>query len=598
MNEQKRSRIFLLCLLALTVVVYVGTLQFGFIYDDHQVLEQNPMVTSWGNLVANFTDNLWAFAGIKSAYYRPVFADLWIVLYHLFGLNPIGWHLVNVLLHASVTTLVYFLARRLLAKEVQSAAWMAALLFALHPVHVETVSWVAASCDLLMTMFAVSALICFLRSEDGPSSSWKWKILGAICFSLSMLSKEPGITTAGMAALLIWTKPDIAQPPVSFLNKFRMTTIAMLPWGVLAVLYLLARRVVLGGSAPIPPIPPFLQVMQTWPWLLWFYIKKLLWPVESSAFYDAPYVSQLTWNEFWLPLIGTLALITAIVIWMRRVHNPRIGVFALWMLLPILPQWELRVFSQNDFAHDRYLYLPSVGFCLLAGLAWSAIADRVNQRGISEVKAFIVTAVLLTAVLAPLTVLESSNWANDLVLNSHAVQVAKVYNEEALTNLGSELMKRQMYDDALKVYSQVAARKPGWWQAHQNIGLALFMLGRLDEADEVFRKTALMTNVPRQEPLLFLGYTRMKAGHYSGAEAALRSALEEARNEKVGDETKFSIALAACLLEEGKTDPEKLREALPVLQKIHEQNPKDESINKAIKKTEDDLNGAKKKISK
>jgi len=195
--------------------------------------------------------------------------------------------------------------------------------------------------------------------------------------------------------------------------------------------------------------------------------------------------------------------------------------------------------------------------------------------------------------LAPLTVLESSNWANDLVLNSHAVQVAKVYNEVALTNLGSELMKREKYVDALKVYTQVAQRKPGWWQAHQNIGLALFMLGRLPEADEVFRNTALMTVVPKEEPLLFLGYTRMKAGQYAEAEPAFRAALDEARASQVSDETRFSTALAACLLELGKRDPEKLREALPVLQKIHEQKPNDASIINAIKKTEEDLSKVK-----
>src|SRR5579859_4665812 len=194
------SAALLLCVIAL--VAYIGTLQFNFIYDDHWQIEQNPWIQHWSDAGHYFTGNLWAHAGGQGFFYRPLFACFWILLFQIFGVKAWGWHLANVLLHVLDSVLVLQLARRLLKS--LYAAWLAALLFALHPVHVEVVSWVAASGDLWLVCFVVSALLCHLRAQEESQSSLRWKFASWFFFACAMLMKEPGITLAGMVAMQLW----------------------------------------------------------------------------------------------------------------------------------------------------------------------------------------------------------------------------------------------------------------------------------------------------------------------------------------------------------------------------------------------------------
>src|SRR6266481_2851210 len=273
-------------------ISYFGTLQFDFISDDHSVIEHNQYLQHWSNLKIFITGNIWAFAGTASYYYRPVFAFLWFMLFQIFGTKAWGWHLASVLLHTCSTVLCLNLARKLLRND--QAAVMAALLFALHPVHVEAVSWVSASNDPLMTLFGLSAILCYIQAREQASGFWR--IGSLIFYMLAMLTKEPGITVIGMVAGYEWFCSPNLESNGTVSARMRKLWQLFWPWILAAVMYLWIRRIVLGGITTRLADIPFTQVIQTWPWLLWFYIKKLVMPLESSLYYDSPYVDDFTFD--------------------------------------------------------------------------------------------------------------------------------------------------------------------------------------------------------------------------------------------------------------------------------------------------------------
>jgi len=574
LTPQQTRWMEILFLLLVVALAYGGTLQFKFIYDDHLQIEQNESLKQWSSVSMYFTGNLWQHAGSHSLYYRPVFGAFWILLYHLFGTATWGWHLGSVVLHAIASVLVLLLARKLLKNE--AAAWLATLLFALHPVHIETVSWVSASCDLLMTVFALATLICHVNFSQATDFQWRWKFASYFFFLLAMGSKEPGITVLAMVGIYDWMTTEVPPTVSSIPYKLRRILPSMVPWVVLGAGYLYMRHMTVGAYTTVGM--PNSVVAMTWPWLLWFYVKKFIWPVESSEFYDAEYVDTFSWQLFWVPVIGLLLVAALCWFFYNKKRDHRIPVFLCWIALPIVPQWDLRVFSRNDFAHDRYLYLPSIGFCLLLGLVWSSLAEWMESRKINPQKSLIVTTISLVLVFVPLTFIESSNWADDILLYTHATKVAPKYNAVPLTNLGDTLLKRNQLEDALHIYELVEKVSPEWWTAKYNTGIALFDLQRYSEADQKFYEALMLPKVAPQEPLLYMGQARMKMGRWGDAEPVLRRANDIAESMNDPDRMKYKVQLALCLEQLGQKDRVKAEESLKILQEIQVERPVDSSI--------------------
>jgi dolichyl-phosphate-mannose--protein O-mannosyl transferase len=158
-------------LICISVLVFVSTLSFGFVYDDTLQVLDNPLIRSWQFVGHDFTSNLWAqFGSSASSYYRPVFTSWLRLNYSVFGENPMGWHLTTVAAHAVATAMVFRIALRVL--RVRSQAAIAGLFFAVHPVHVENVSWVSGVVDPLLVIFFLASFLCYLNFRKHRSAIW------------------------------------------------------------------------------------------------------------------------------------------------------------------------------------------------------------------------------------------------------------------------------------------------------------------------------------------------------------------------------------------------------------------------------------------
>jgi len=553
----KKLRIgLLLSVAASAVAVYARTLTFKFVYDDLVQIVLNPRVQSWHYFPQYFTKGVWVQATPIDNYYRPVFLT-WLLLNHtLFGMHEWGWHLTNILLHAGASVLVYYVARRVLQQDAPALA--AALLFALTPVHVESVAWVSGSTDPLLAIFFLGAYLAFWKSKEaeGRLKPW-WTLLAGALFLLSMLTKETAAALLPLVAADFWLF-DRGEA-TSKTSRPRKAIAATVPFLVAFTLYMVLRVMALHsvGAAIRTPMPATTLLM-TWPWLLAFYLKKLFWAVPLSQFYDAPYVSSPTLSQFWLPLTGVVAFAAVLCWWYRRTKRPVIPWASLWMLLPLLPTMDVRVFYPHEYAHDRYLYIPSVGFCVLAAeflwqLPWSRWVAATREHAFRWA-----TASLIAALFAAAAWDQSIFWANELNLYARGAQVSPKYGTNAMNNLVPHLMAAGRTEEAMQTVREVARRRPQDIMSQFNAGSILLRLGRYEEAEGYFEKASQLAAPNNALPLLHIGLTRMKMGKPAEAEAVLREAAAKAPTNP-----EFRYALAVDLKEQGR-----LTEAKDILQEL------------------------------
>ena len=182
-------------LLLLALLPYANTLTAGFVYDDFPQVVDNPYILSFSHLREIFFSNVWSFQGAQGTtnYYRPIMTLGYLLCFKVFGLLPFGFHLANILLHTSVVCLLFFLTRRLFQSA--SLALLSAALFALHPIHTESVAWIAGVTDLELTLFYLLAFWAYVRFANLPprKAPLRFSLL-LILFALALLSKEQALT--------------------------------------------------------------------------------------------------------------------------------------------------------------------------------------------------------------------------------------------------------------------------------------------------------------------------------------------------------------------------------------------------------------------
>ncbi len=516
--------------LILTFIAYCGTVSFHFAYDDRAQILSNPIIHSWGFTPRYFTEHVWQSIDPDEPgnYYRPIFL-VWLRMNDmLFGSRPWGWHLTSLMAHLGVTLLVYFLAVRLL--EDRLAAAFAAVIFGVHPIHIEAVAWVSGVTDPLLALFFIGSFLCYLRQKEGASARWKWMATSLGLFAGALLSKETGVVFPGVIIAYEWItyrNSGTENPRTGLLSRAAKSIRGAVPYLILVPVYLVARiHAVRGLGHAITPIP-LKTIALTWPSLLWFYLGKLLWPAGLSPFYNTPYVSGLDFKHLVLPAVGLVGSGVVLWVWARRIRQNKRSAprpirsqafaFAIaWLVLPLLPLFNLSVLPKGDVAHDRYLYLPSVGFALMAALAFQALPS------VAAVQWGAVT--VLGALLTAGTILQSVIWSDDLLLYHRGLIVAPE-NSMATIDLANTLGERGMYQDAIRLLKQSLDRDPSFWWANYNLGYTYYRIDRLDEAEKyLLRAISIYPNKPSE--FLYLGLTELKKGRLQAAEAALRQAIK------------------------------------------------------------------------
>lgn len=510
--------------MAVTCLAYVNALDGQFVYDDRFQVLKNKLIRSLDNLPEMFAQSVWQFMNLSSQdvvglYYRPVFNVVLAFNYYLFGTeSTFGWHLVSLLIHLVVTMMVYVLARQWgLTRE---AALASALLFGIHPTRSESVAWISGLPDPLAALFLVPALLFherYYRAEDGHLLHLVLSMLFAL---LAVLSKEVAIMLPIFLVAREWLDKASGESSAAALARALKRATPVL---AVAVIYLVARYAVLGFiSKPEPKAVGIsnVHVLLTMPSVLFGYIRLLLVPYPLAVIYDHPYVTSATDPRFWGAALGVVAMLAG-AIWLLRTSP--IGLRSLaWLVLFLMPVLNLKTFNpQESLLHDRYLYVPSIGFSLLIGLALERLS---NYVGSGRKPATLMPTAAITSVLFVLTVYQNGFWQNDFVMANRALRWAP--ERPFLHNyLGAYYMERNQLVEAEQAYRRAIQYDPNYYEAHTNLANVYREQGKYAEAVQHYQK-AIAADTIYADTYYNLGVTYTNMNQLAEAEAPLRKAIE------------------------------------------------------------------------
>jgi Flp pilus assembly protein TadD len=456
---------------AVAVAVYANTLSHQFLnYDDPWQITQNPYIRSLSRA------NLWHILT------RPIY-NLWLPTttlsyaldYALWGLDHRGFHLTNVLLHAGCSVLVFLLGCRLCGGRFWPA--LAAILFAVHPVHVEAVAWLSARKDLLSAGFLLLAVLAFFRWRTGARAAWVWYGFSLFAFLVSSRAKP----TADVLPLLlvclavVWPEPSEGRGRRVGGPKWLLG--GTLPFFLLAAAmsfadWYLARTFGYMTSGAAPPTNRVALLSLAY----WRYLRLLVLPAHLSPQYRiAPPEGLL--EPTVLAGAVLLAATAGLAAWALARRHPAGGSLA-WYLVSVLPVCGLLPIIVPSPVADRYLYLPSVGACIFAAWALKALAGRLGRTGRTAV---VLSLVVVSVTFAAKTWRRNQVWRTSEALWS-SVLAADPLNYNAHTNLAASLYERGDLEGAREHYQRAADLAPGLLHVYRSLGSLALAQGDLQGA--------------------------------------------------------------------------------------------------------------------
>ncbi len=348
----------------LAAVPYLNTLMNGFVYDDNFQVVGNPYVHSFHHLKQIFTTTVWSFQGAQGVtnYYRPMMTFGYLICYQLFGPGPFSYHLVNIAWNAWVVCLVFWVGQRLLRD--RFAAFVAAGLFALHPIHTESVAWIAGVTDLELSAFYLLTFSLYLSLSDQSGQNRSPAGAAAAARDVRRLRAGAALerTGADLACAAHGVRAFFPRRPRQHVHSRKGVAVSCL-FGGLRESTSLIRLFFLGGMAAVLSRTGLTgkEIVLSAIALTGQYLRKLLWPAHLSAFYVFYKSSEFSDPRVLIGIAG-LVLCAAFFLWLWK--DARSAAFAfLWMGATLAPVLNARWMPASVFA-ERYLYLPSAGFCL------------------------------------------------------------------------------------------------------------------------------------------------------------------------------------------------------------------------------------------
>jgi len=458
-SEKTRQQLIPLLLALLTLAVYAPMLRHGFVnYDDYQYVVDNPHVS--GGLTSG--NIRWAFTAIYQANWHPLTWLSHMLDVELFGMSPGGHHLTSLLLHTANTLLL----NRFLANS-SGSRWRSACvaaLFAIHPLHVESVAWVAERKDLLSGFFFMTTLLAYIRYCRSSTVAGYLLTLGS--FSLGLLCKPMLVTLPCLLLLLdFWPAGRFSRKalPRLLLEK--------LPLLLLSAASCRITWIAQQSGIPNPSIPLKVKLANA-ATAYTGYLVDMSWPMELAVLYPFDHAIP-QWKLVLSALVLAAVTAAALLKWRRSPYLP-MGWF--WYLGTLMPVIGLVTVGYQSSA-DRYTYLPLTGIFII--VVWGA-ADLASS--LKREKATVaLTAVLVIAGLAVACRWQLGFWNDSISLFTRSVAVTDD-NFVAWNNLGAAYQTAGKPDEALRAYRKSLEINPAQAPPHNNIGLILASQGRLDEA--------------------------------------------------------------------------------------------------------------------
>lgn len=567
-------------LIVVVLIVYIPAIRGQYIWDDDYYVTNNRTLTSLAGL-----GRIWFEIGATIQYYPMVFTTFWME-HHLWGLDPHGYHTVNVLLHACGALLLFGVLRKLSVP----AAGLAAAVFALHPVHVESVAWITERKNVLSGVFYLASMLLYLRfaeSRDEPNkkpTNWRAYFAALVLYACALLSKTVTCSLPAALVLLLWWKrkrltlADLAPllPMFAVGLVLGLTTV----WverehvGAKGAMWDLSapERCLIAGRA------------------LWFYVAKLVWPTSLTFSYPKWSIDTGLWWQYLFPA-AAIALVASLWMLRRRVgKGPLVGALLFGgTLLPALGFIDIYP-MRFSFVADHFQYLASIAVTTLLvvaaarGVATMGSSRKSATRGASDALqnrlSEVGPASILLIVLAILTWRQAgvyydqvTLWKDTIAKNptswmahnnlgqylgklgrrdeafEHFTAAVKLRPDYVLAqkNLGDIYIWRRELDVAERHYREAIRIEPRYAEAHSSLGVALAQQGKMDEAI-VYMEQAVTLKPTYTAGHTNLGLALAGSGRFDDAVQAYNNAL---KTDPTSPDAYFNMALALSIL--GKT---------------------------------------------
>ncbi len=474
-------------LAVITFLVYVPALGNGFVnWDDPAIIYENPLIRA--------LDLKGAFTAVVLGNWIPLTFLSYAMDYMVWGKNPLGYHLTANALHSLNAGLVFLIALRLACVRSEppgirhyTIAAVGAVLFSVHPAHVESVAWLAERKDVLYAFFFLLSVLAYLKYSS--SSSGTWYVLSLLFFILSLLSKPMAVTLPAVLLILDWF------PLGRLRGRLLMAALEKAPFFALSaaasVVTVLAQR---SGGAVVP--------MDAYPlWMraavavraLGFYVFKTIFPAGLAPYYPLPSRGELLDMSFYGSFALTIAVIALSVIVFRRTK----GFCAAWLyyavtLLPVIGIVQ----TGGQAAADRYTYLPLLGPFFMAGAGAGVLVVHPGMRR-AAFYGVIIAGIVLSFALVALTVRQIGFWRDSLTLWNRQLEVYPGRVSHAYNMRGLAYDEKRMYREAVADFTSAIALNPSDAYAFNNRGNAHRSLGNFGRAIEDFKAAALLSpNLP------------------------------------------------------------------------------------------------------
>ena len=463
-------------IVVLTLAVYSPVLRHDFVdYDDLTFVVNNAHIQSGVTLEGI----IWAFTSVYEANWIPLTWLSHMLDVQLFGMNAAGHHFVNVLFHTASTLLLFIFFKRTTGSAWRSAT--VALLFALHPLHVESVAWIAERKDVLSGFFWMLTLCAYAYYADKPGVA---RYLAAVGLFIPGLLAKPMLVTLPFVLLLAdwwplgrWRAPGTEERS-EYAPRFKRLIGEKIPFIFLSlcagfITYIaqqhdISYKLSLAQKAS-RAVTSYIA-----------YLAKMFWPGNLAVIY--PFSSDMPSPARIIMSTVLLLMITGVVFLLRK-RFPFLVTGWIWYLVTLLPVIGLVHIGHHSMA-DRYTYIPLIGIFVI--LVWGGASGIASKRGPGKVAA----AILLPAAMAALVVITSmqlKHWKNSITLFSHAVEVTQK-NWIAHNNLGKVILDEGRIDEAIMHFTRAVEANPTYALAYLNMGFAYYFKYDFVSALDAFKR--------------------------------------------------------------------------------------------------------------
>lgn len=518
------------------IFVYLNTLSGDFVWDDRKLIVDDPAITSWNHFAEIFSNDFFSRNedDVPYGYYRPVTTTSYLLDYTMWGLRPFGYHLTNVLLHAACTAMVALILLRLGIG--LSASAIAALLFAVHPIHTENVAWIAGRTDLLAFFFTGVALLLHplgstrdTQVRDAPlprattaSRSRRWLLLAAsvLAFTLALLAKEMSVV---LIAWLVLIHLLVRR------HTWRASAIAVSPYVCVLALYLVWRFLIIQVWLPgeLPEHRLSSTLLSSGPTIVRYLIWMLV-PVDLNAYVQNPYVT----TALDLRCLGSVVIVVFLGLMLWRFAAAEVLLLAAMLAVSFLPILNLvRAAAPADMGNmmaERFCYFASFPFLALIGMAFAwALSHTVR---IAPLRYILSASLIVVIALGALrTVERNRDWNNELRFLTKTLE----QNPRAVllwSNLAGYHLRRRDLDRATKAIEQAEALDPNSHAILSSRALWYVVSGRLSEAIPLQKRIVREAGRGQTAALNNLAYLYRMTGQQAQAQSILEALIRSGTN--------------------------------------------------------------------